>query len=172
MKALDGFTVADVMDCYPECYDEAEVRERFNGRKTMTARGVLLHPDIKTDDVRWLLLREGWLPDSLMRRYAAICAAIAMGRYGNDDPRSWRAIDVALGVADGTASEQERAAARAEAGAAAWDVGWGGAAAAAWDAAWGAAVAADRDAAWGAARGAVRDAQREILLALIEEGRA
>ena len=130
-KAISGFTVADVMAEHP-CHDEKWVLDKFNGRQRMTYRSVLLHQDISTDDAQWLLLRDGWLPDSLMRRYAAICAAIAMGRYGNDDERSWAAVDVALGVADGTVDDA--------------------ALAAAWAAAWAAAGDAARAAAWSAAR--------------------
>ena len=75
------------------------------------------------------------------------------------DQRSVTALDVAGRHANGAATDEELAAARAAAWDAAWAAAWAAAGAAAgaaaraaaWDAAWAAARAAARDAAWAAA---------------------
>jgi hypothetical protein len=78
------------------------------------------------------------------------------------DPRSVAALDVAERHANGLATDEELAAARAAAWAAARAAAWaaarGAAWEAAWDAAWAAAGAAARDAAGGAAWAAAGDA--------------
>jgi len=71
-----------------------------------------------------------------------------------DDDRPRKAIDTARRHADGQATDDELAAARDAAQAAAWDAAWAAARDATWDAAW----AAARDAAWAAARDAARAA--------------
>jgi len=95
------------------------------------------------------------------RLYAAWCARQV--QHLLTDPRSIAALDVAERHANGTATDEElaaaRAAARAAAGAAAWDAAgaaaWAAAGAAAWDAA--------RDAAGDVAKGA----QRAQFLAMV-----
>jgi hypothetical protein len=79
------------------------------------------------------------------------------------DQRSLAALDVAERHANGEATDEELAAARAAACDAARDAAWAAARDAAWaaarDAAWDAARDAAWDAAWAAARDAARDAQ-------------
>ena len=99
------------------------------------------------DDAIWCL-RAVTGHDKEIRLFAVWCARQV--QHLMKDPRSINALDVAERFANGDATEEELEAARAAAGAAAWDA----ASAAAWDAARDAA----RDAACVAARAAARDA--------------
>ena len=81
------------------------------------------------------------------------------------DPRSVAALDVAKRHANGEATDEELAAARAAAWDAAWDAAGAAARAAAWDAAWDAAG----DAAWAAARAAAWDAQLVQFIGMVGE---
>lgn len=94
-----------------------------------------------------------------MRLYAVDCARRV--RHLMTDLRSIAAMDVAERYADGLATDQELAAARA-ARAAAWDAAWDAAREAAREAAWGAACDAASDAAWVAASDAAWGAAREV----------
>ena len=111
------------------------------------------------NDALWCL-RSVFEFDRLHRHYAVWCARQV--QHLMTDPRSLAALDVAERHADGNASDDELAAARAAAWAAAcdadWDAAWDAARAAACDAAWAAAWAAACDAAWAAARVAACDA--------------
>ena len=93
------------------------------------------------------------------RLFACDCAERIVHFCGDDD-RPRNAIEVARRYANGKATDEELAAARAAAWAAAGAAAW----AAAWDAAWAAARAAARDAArdaaWAAAWAAAWDAER------------
>ena len=93
------------------------------------------------------------------RLFACDCAERVVHLCGDDD-RPRNAIEVARRYANGKATDEELAAARAAAWAAAGAAAW----AAAWDAAWAAARAAARDAArdaaWAAAWAAAWDAER------------
>ena len=130
------------------------------------------------DDALWCLLAVDG-QDRIIRLYAVWCANQV--RHLMTDSRSVNALVVAEKYANGLANEEELAAARDAARAAAWDgdaawgaaraAAWGAARAAAWDgdaardAAWDAArdaalAAADGDAARAAARAAARDAAR------------
>ncbi len=84
----------------------------------------------------WVATREGVLDDRTLRKFA--CWSVRQIWHLLTDERSRHAVEVAERFADGLASAEELAAARA----AAWDA----ARAAAWAAAWDAA----RDAAWAA----------------------
>ena len=119
------------------------------------------------------------------RLFAVWCARRV--QHLMSDPRSVAALDVAERYANGEATNDDLAAARAAARAAAWDAAgaaaWAAAGAAAWDAAWDAAWAAALDAAraaawdvagaaaWAAARdaarAAARDAQRAQFLRIV-----
>jgi len=94
------------------------------------------------------------------RLYAAWCARQV--QHLLTDPRSIAALDVAERHANGTATDEELAAAWDAAMAAAWDA----AGAAAWDAARASAGAAWA-AVWAAAWDAARDAQRAQFLAMV-----
>ena len=101
------------------------------------------------DDALWAL-RCVHDCDRDARLFAVWCARQV--QHLMTDARSTAALDVAENFANGRASEDELAAARAAAREAAWEAAWD----AAWDAAWGAAWGA----AWDPARDAARDAAR------------
>jgi hypothetical protein len=153
-----------VMSWHPcEKYTRERVEELCGG-KALSVSDVLSLP-IPGADRLWVVLREGMLPDSVYREFAAMCADIALtaerdaGR--EPDPRSWAAVDVALRHAAGMATDEELAAARDAARDAAWAAARAAARAAAWDAARDAARDAAWAAAWDAARAAARDAARD-----------
>ena len=103
------------------------------------------------DDALWCL-RAVTGHDREIRLYAVWCARQV--QHLMTDPRSLAALDVAERYAHGLATDEELAAARDAAGAAAWDAAGDAAGVAAWDA----ARAAAGDAAGAAARAAARDA--------------
>lgn len=105
------------------------------------------------DDALWCCRAEPQHA-SLWRHFAVDCAESV--RHLMTDARSTAALDVARRHANGEATDQELAAARA----AAWGASWDAAMGAAWAAARGAARAAARDAAWGASWGASWGAAR------------
>jgi hypothetical protein len=116
------------------------------------------------DDALWAL--RGVLPeqeaarDRLARLFACDCAEAVLHIYEKqfpDDKRPRDAVRVSRAFAEGKATRDELAAARA----AAWDAARAAARAAAWDAARAAARAAARDAAWDAARDAAWDEQKK-----------
>lgn len=86
----------------------------------------------------WAVTREGVLTDRELRLFACFCAR--QNWHLLTDDRSKHAIEVAERYADGLATDDDLAAARA----AAWDAAWDAASAAAWAATKDAA----RDAAW------------------------
>ena len=130
------------------------------------------------EDALWCLRAVGGR-DREIRLYAVWCARQVQHLMA--DQRSINALDVAVRHANGMATDDELAAARAAAWAAARDAAlaaaWDAAFAAAWaaalaaerdaarDAAWAAALAAERDAALAAERDAARDAAWAAALA-------
>jgi hypothetical protein len=104
------------------------------------------------DDALWCLRACAGI-DREARLYAVWCARQV--QHLMTDQRSLAALDVAERHANGEATDEELAAARAAACDAARDAAW----AAARDAAWAAARDAARAAAWAAARAAARAAQ-------------
>lgn len=160
---LKRFTLEDVHSWGP-CYDpETVAPEGWSG----TALDVL-RSGIPDDDKLWVVLREECIDARTLRLFAAWCARGALALVGNPDPRSVAACDVAERFANGEATVDELAAARAAARDAARDAAW----AAAWDAARAAARAAAwaaaRAAAWDAAWDAARDAQVQQLIVMLE----
>jgi len=99
--------------------------------------------------VRLLRQVETW-NDKNLRLFACWC--VRQIWHLLTDERSRNAVVVAEKYANGLATDDELAAARAAAWGSAWAAAWG----AAWDAAWAAAWAAARGAAWGAAWDAAR----------------
>jgi hypothetical protein len=110
------------------------------------------------DDALWCL-RATTGYDRELRLYAVWCARQV--QHLMKDPRSLKALDVAEKFTNGEATEQDLAAARVAAEAAAWDAAGDAARDAAWDAARDAAWAAARDAAWAAAWDAAWAAARD-----------
>ena len=126
------------------------------------------------DDALWCLrVVEG--RDREMRLFAVACARRV--QHLMTDSRNVAALDVAERFANGEATREELAAARAAAGdaarAAAGDAAWAAARAAASDAArataWAAASAAASDAAWAAASDVAREAARAAARATARE---
>jgi hypothetical protein len=97
--------------------------------------------------------------DHMLHEFACLCAERALKQAGVTDERGHNAIKVKRLWLAGKATDEEMAAARDAARAAAWDAAWDAARDAARDAAWAAAWDAARDAAWDAARDAARDAE-------------
>ena len=148
--------------------ETAEGRERFRIvsalRPEWTALDVLELPDVSSRDKLWSVLREEFLPAELLHEFACRCAEYAVTFVKNPDPRSVAAIEAKRAWLRGEITDDELAAARDAAGAAAdTAVVARDARPAAWSAAWAAAdtavVARDaRDVAWGAAGAAARAA--------------
>ena len=173
---MKTFTNEDLRKFDP-CYDPIKY---LKDDETNTILTILDHEKIPFEDKLWVILRNDYLSERIMRLFAVWCARQV--QHLMTDKRSTDALDVAEAFANGLASKEELAAARDAASGAAWDAASG----AAWDAASGAAWDAARDAArdavlapaWDvardAARDAVRDAQknklREMIIAGIETG--
>jgi len=100
------------------------------------------------DDTLWCL-RSVPEHNRLWRHYAVDCAERVA--HLMTDPRSHESLRVARLYADGLATDEELAAAKAAAWDAAWDAARDAAGAAAWDAEWDAARAAEWAAEWDAA---------------------
>jgi len=163
-------TLADVISWGPcEEYTEARIRRLFGRRKYMDALRIAAL-DIPVEDRIWAAIH--LLDDRQQRLWGCDCAERALFRERDagrePDPRSWEAIRVSRLYANGEATLEELAAARAAAGAAwsAADAAARAAAGAAWDAA-GDARAAAGAAAWSA--GDARAAEREWQLTRLVE---
>ena len=175
----------DLMLSWDPCYGQEESRKKWlqafpSGAATPLE--VAKTRKLPAGDRLWVLLREGVLPDALLREFAADCADHALELHGGgltDEQLAdcyGAAGLAALEAAGAEISQEDRvvacdaawAAAGAAAGAAAWDAAGAAARAAAWDAARAAAWAAARAAAgaatrasgWAAARSEVRAAAR------------
>ena len=158
MKQL---TIKDIRDLEP-CYDPAKyIPENWQG----TLVDILKIDEWRPQDRLWVVTK--LLDDKTNRLFAVWCAREALKLVDNPDKRSIEACDVAEKFANGEASKEELAAARAAAWAAAtaWDAdadaARAAARAAAWAAAWDAEVAGDAAEAAGVA---ARDAQIDKLL--------
>ena len=145
--------------------DDAQVLEWLNERLFVAEiRGERIDVDNKAVVREVRLVREitAW-NERTQRLFAVWCAREALRLVDRPDQRNLAACDVAERYANGEASAEELAAARAAAvnaaPAAAWDAAWAAAGDAAWAAAWDAARAAARDAA--------RAAQYRQLLAML-----
>ena len=103
---------------------------------------------IPAEDRLWAVLRAEFIPAPILHECACRCAEDALSRIDIPDPRSINAIAVKRRWIAGEATDEELAAAEADAWAAA-RTAW--AARAAWAAAWAAAEAA-AETAWAAAR--------------------
>jgi len=176
-------TMEQVMAWKP-CYSNEEIEKLFAGRESLSWEDVVAL-DIPTEDKLWALLHEEFIPARDLHLLACDFAEKVLCLA--DDPRcedsirakrlwvdgkatdedlaaaraaAWAAARAAAGAAAGAAARAAaRAAAGAAAGAAARAAAWAAARAAARDAAWDAARAAARAAAGAAARAAARDAQ-------------
>jgi hypothetical protein len=172
------YTVEGVLDwnpCDRYAEDDGALLRHLLGTEGLTALEIADLAEVPVEDRLWVLLRVDILPVRELRLLACrwaedpLLRERAAGR--EPDPRSWVAVEVGRRHADGKATDEELAAARADAWAAradAWDTDttWAAsrdAAGAAWDAAW-AAWAAAGDAAWAAQL----DDVRAVLVRLAE----
>src|SRR3990167_2288536 len=123
---IHKLTVQRVMS-YGPCaeYPESLVRELWAGRRSLKPAEVL-DLDIPDEHKRWLLLRDGVIPQRIMREWACRCAARALtrerkaGRTPHPDSlhairvaRAWcrgRATDEGLSAAESAAKSAESAA--------------------------------------------------------------
>lgn len=156
--------------------------DRFGGR--MSALDILNLDDVSKVDKLWSVLREEFIPASILHEFACVCAEYAMSLIENPDPRSMKAIEVKRAWMRGEATDKELAAAWNDARLAArvWAAGddawavsfnvrhaaWTAAGDVASDAARAAACYAS-EAAWEAARGDSRDAQVAYLIMALED---
>jgi hypothetical protein len=145
-------TIKEFMDQHFACHEGRAWAE--NTCKTMDDVWRLARPDWLV----WVATRRGVLTDRELRIFAVWSARQV--QHLITDARSLAALDVAERHAKGQATDQELAAARAEAGDAARDAAWDAAWAAASDAAGAAAGDAAGDAARAAAGAAARAAAR------------
>jgi len=161
---MKKFTYSDIESWRP-CYSpDRYLPKDWAG----TALEILDKKEILFQDRLWVIMRTELVSEKLMRLFAVWCARQV--QHLMKDERSINAIDVAEKFANGLATKEELATARATAR--------GAARATARGAAWGAAVAAADDAAWAAADDAARAAARasqenklrEMLIAGVESG--
>ena len=149
---MKQFTYKDI-DSWNPCYSpDRYLAKDWNG----TVLDILDNKQIPFEDRLWVILRTDLVSEKLMRLFAVWCARQV--QHLMKDERSLKALDVAEAFANGLATKDELATARA----AAW--------AAAMAAAWAAADDAVDNAAWAAARDAQETKLREMLLAGIKTG--
>ena len=162
----------ELIRSFGPCYDPSEfLSEDYEA----TVLEFLNHPEIPVGDKFWVALREEFIDAKTLRLFAVWCARQALKLVENPHPASIRAVDVAEKYANGKATKDELAAARAAARYAAWDARAAAEAYAAWAAryaAWDAGAAAEAYAAWDTARAAAeasRAAQLKQLISIIEK---
>jgi hypothetical protein len=153
---MKKITLQEIRDLNP-CYDPAKfLPEDWTG----TLLDILNVENCPADDRLWVVLTEQFIDAKTLRLFAVWCAREALRLIENPDARSINACNVAERYANGEATDEELAAARASASAA-----WAERAeSAAWDAdsaAWAARAARAASAPWDAdsAAWAARDAR-------------
>jgi len=125
---MQQFTIEDLRKFSP-CYDPTKyLPENWQG----TVIDILNVTDCPTEDRLWVVLRKEFMTDKQLRLFAVWCARQALAIPGNESEVCSNTCDVAERYANGEATKEEFAAARAAA--------WAAARAAAW--------AAARDDAW------------------------
>ena len=124
MKTL---TLEEIKKLGPCWLRTEEGREKFRRigeqQETWTAEDVLKLPkeEVSSQDKLWLVLREDFLSARTLHLFACEVAEQALGKIENPDPRSIEAIRVKRLWLDGKATNEELAASRAAAEAAALD---------------------------------------------------
>ena len=172
---LPRVTFSEFMESGP-CWlgdEKGRRRLRYYARKlggSADALEILALRRIPAEDRLWAVLREEFIPAPMLHACACRCAEDALSRIDNPDPRSINAIVVKRRWIAGEATDEELAAAEADAWTAAQDASWdaqAAAAAAAWAAAWAATRAART--AWAAAEAAAWAAQVDMLTQMLRE---
>jgi hypothetical protein len=162
---MKKITLQQIIDLSP-CYDPTKyLSKNWKG----TVIDILNVEECPAEDRLWVVLREDFIDAKTLRLFAAWCAREALKLIDKPDQRSIEACNVAERYANGDATKEELAAARAAAIAAAWaaasDAARAAAIAAAIAAARAAACAAESDAAraaaWAAARAAAWAAESD-----------
>ena len=137
-------------------------------RDEWSALDILRLDEVDAEDRLWLVLREELIDAPILHEFACRCAERALSRIDKPDERSVAAIEAKRKWLRGEISDDEMAAARYAARAAAMDAARDAARAAARYAAWAAARAAALDAAWYAAGDAEREWQIGELMRMLE----
>jgi hypothetical protein len=161
----------ELIRSFKPCYDPIRyIPESWVG----TAIDLLDIKKIPFHDRLWVLMRTDFVSEKLIRLFSVWCARQV--QHLMKDERSIKALDVSESFANGIATTDDLAAARAAAWAAAsdaaWDAAWAAASDAAWAAASDAAWAAASDAAWAAAWAAASDAAWDAAWAAASDGDA
>ena len=100
------YTINDIRALRP-CYDPSRyLPEDWQG----TALDVLNIEACPPRDRLWVVLREGWIDDRMLRLFAVWCARQALALVDNPDQRSIAACDVAERYANGEAAAASDAA--------------------------------------------------------------
>ena len=102
-------------------------RLRYYARKlggSADALEILALRRIPAEDRLWAVLREKFIPTPILHEFACRCAEDALSRIDNPDPRSINAIVVKRRWIAGEATDEELAAAEADAWAAARTAAW------------------------------------------------
>ena len=165
---MKTFTNDDLRKFGP-CYDPVKY---LKDGDTHTILTILDHSEIPFEDKLWVIFRNDFVSDKLMRLFAVWCARQV--QHLMTDTRSIKALDVSESFANGNATKEELYAAWVAARAAAWVAASDAARAAAWVAAWVAASDDARVAARVAASDDASDAQakqlREMIISMQETG--
>ena len=84
--------------------------DRFGG--SMSALDILNLNDVSKADKLWSVLREEFIPASMLHEFACVCAEYALSLIDNPDPRSIKAIEVKRAWIRDEATDEELAVAR------------------------------------------------------------
>ena len=139
---------------FEPCWQNSEKgrrRLRYYARKlggSADALEILALRRIPAEDRLWAVLRDEFIPAPMLHACACRCAEDALSRIDNPDPRSINAIVVKRRWIAGEATDEELAAAEADAWTAAQDASW---------------------AAQDAAEAAARNAQVDMLTQMLRE---
>ena len=110
-------TLQQIRDLSP-CYDPTKyLPENWKG----TVIDILNVEACPANDRLWVVLREDFIDAKKIRLFAVWCAREALKLIDNPDQRSIEACNIAERYANGEATKEELAAARAAARDAAWD---------------------------------------------------
>ena len=116
MKTINN----ELIRTFSPCYDPLEKNIPDDETLTVIEWVEKYRSVVPAQDIIWLLCRNEFLTDKDLRLFAVWCAREALKLDSNPDKRSVNACDVAERFANGEATIEELAAARAAARDAAW----------------------------------------------------